>query len=261
MEKILKNEKHQGPLVNHTSFRFSCNIGEIEKNLLEYERYLSQIENSFDTSKEMQVRKKIAGRFSTEIAYKILTKVEFKTNHDNSFITALVPNQLALSERQIATLSEQLEAVYGINGYYVTAAGDEDVKPERVGGAKGVREKGKSKVVSTAILEKQYSKIKEPDIISSNKDIGILDIGKELDATNKNTVWHQIRKGLRKELGEHIDQAWFAKAEAKECRNTGLLTLTMPTRFMADWVRNNYSHVIRRLSEGYGIKRVEYGYA
>jgi DNA-binding MarR family transcriptional regulator len=136
MEKILKNEKHQGPLVNHTSFRFSCNIGEIEKNLLEYEQYLNQIENSFDTSKEMQVRKKIAGRFSTEIAYKILTKVEFKTNHDNSFITALVSNRLALSARQIATLSEQLEAVYGINGYYVQEVEQEeqlaDVKTERV---------------------------------------------------------------------------------------------------------------------------------
>ena len=67
----------------------------------------------------MQLKKKIAGRFSTEVAYKILKKVQFKTNHDNSFITVLVPNHLALSERQIATISEQLEVVYGINGYYV----------------------------------------------------------------------------------------------------------------------------------------------
>lgn len=258
MEQILANEKHQGPLVNHTSFRFSCNI---EKNLLEYEKYLNKIESSFDTSKEMQVRKKIAGRFSTELAYEILTKVQFKTNHGNSVVAALVPNQLALSERQIATLSEQLEAVYGVNGYYVQEVEQEeqitDIKTEDVGyDEDGILEGGRKEEI-----EKKNSKIKEPDIISSNKDIGILDIGKELDATNKNTVWHQIRKGLRKELGEHIDQAWFAKAEAKECRNTGLLTLTMPTRFMADWVRNNYSHVIRRLSEGYGIKRVEYGYA
>ncbi|MCX4080032.1 hypothetical protein N7280_05480, partial [Rickettsia rhipicephali] len=40
MEQILKNEKHQGPLVNHTSFRFNCNINAEEKNLLEYEKYL-----------------------------------------------------------------------------------------------------------------------------------------------------------------------------------------------------------------------------
>ncbi|WP_032139753.1 helix-turn-helix domain-containing protein, partial [Rickettsia tamurae] len=78
MEKILKNEKHQGPLVNHTTFRFSCNINAEEKDMLEYEKYLSEIEHSLDTSKEMQVRKKIAGRFSTEVAHSILTQVEFK---------------------------------------------------------------------------------------------------------------------------------------------------------------------------------------
>lgn len=262
MEQILANEKHQGPLVNHTSFRFSCNIGEIEKNLLEYEKYLNQIENSFDTSKEMQVRKKIAGRFSTEIAYKILNEVEFKTNHDNSFITAIVPNHLALSDRQIATLSEQLEAVYGVNGYYVQKVEQEeqivDVKPERVGDAEGGREKGTNKVVSKAILEKQYSKIKEPDIIANSKDIGILDTGKEFDTTNANTVWNQIRKSLIEELGAAVDEVWFSKAVAVECRDTATLTLTMPTRFMADWVCNNYSHVIRRLSKRCGINRVEY---
>jgi DNA-binding MarR family transcriptional regulator len=264
MAKILANEKNQGPLVNHTSFRFSCNIGEIEKNLLGYEKYLNQIENSFDTSKEMQVRKKIAGRYSSEIAYKILTSVEFKTNQDNSFITALVPNHINLSERQIADLSEQLEAVYGINGYYVQEVEQEEkieyVKTEGVGGAKGAREKGKRKIVSTTILEKQYSKIKEPDIISNSKDIGSLESSKVLDTIAENTAWHQIRKGLREELGEVIDTVWFAKAEAKECRETKILKLTMPTRFMEDWVRNNYSHVIRRLSKGCGIKGVEYGY-
>jgi DNA-binding MarR family transcriptional regulator len=260
MEKILKNEKHQGPLVNHTTFRFSCNIGTEETKLLEYEKYLSQIENSCDASKEMQVKKKIAGRFSTEVAHAILTQIEFKTNHDNSFITALVPNHLALSERQIATLSEQLEAVYGINRYYVQeveqAEQIADVKPEDAESAEDGRLEGGRRVR----IEKQYFKIKEPDIISNSKDIGILDNSQELDTTSENTVWHQIRKGLREELGEAIDEVWFSKAEAKECIETGLLTLTMPTRFMADWVRNNYSHVIRRFSEGCGVKSVEYGY-
>ena len=53
---------------------------------------------SLDTSKEMQLRKKIAGRCSTELAYKILTQVQFKTNHGNSVVAALVPNRLNLSE-------------------------------------------------------------------------------------------------------------------------------------------------------------------
>ncbi|MFV9890135.1 DnaA N-terminal domain-containing protein [Rickettsia conorii] len=235
MVQILKNEKHQGPLVNHTSFRFSCNIGTIEQNLLKYEKYLNKIESSFDTSKEMQVRKKIAGRFNTNVAYEILTQVEFKTNHNNSFITAIIPKRLdlggiqteSLSERQIEILSEQLEAVYGINGYYVTVVGD-------VGSAEDSSGKGERKEE----IEKQYSKI---------KDIEILDIGKELDKIEENTVWNQIRKGLREELGEAIDAVWFSKAEATDDKEKGMLILTMPTRFMADWVKNNYSHVLKRL--------------
>nr|WP_041472060.1 DnaA N-terminal domain-containing protein [Rickettsia africae] len=257
MVQILKNEKHQGPLVNHTSFRFSCNIETIEQNLLKYEKYLNQIESSFDISKEMQVRKKIAGRFNTNVAYEILTQVEFKTNHNNSFITAIIPKRLdlggiqtgSLSERQIEILSEQLEAVYGINGYYVTVVGD-------VGSAEDSSGKGERKEE----IEKQYSKIKESDIISNIKDIGILDIGKELDKIEENTVWNQIRKGLREELGEAIDAVWFSKAEATEDKEKGMLILTMPTRFMADWVKNNYSHVLKRLSVGCGINRVEYEY-
>ncbi len=301
MMQILANEKHQGPLVNHTSFRFSCNVGTEEKIMLEYERYLNQIEDSLDTSKEMQLKKKIAGRFSTEIAYKILTKVEFRTNHDDSFITALIPttkhstnqnwlnSDFELSERQIATLSEQqtaslskrqiaylseqLEAVYGINGYYVQEVEEEerieDVKTEIVEDTESVRRKGERKEEKPTILEKRYSKIKKTDISTNSKDIGNLDLSKDLDTkdldTNKeeiltNTVWHQIRKGLREELGNAIDTAWFSKAVAVECTETNLLTLTMPTRFMADWVRNNYSYVIRRLSERCGIERVEYRY-
>ncbi|GAA5253094.1 hypothetical protein KNCP2_13840 [Candidatus Rickettsia kedanie] len=187
MEKIIKNEKHQGPLVNHTSFRFSCNIGTIEKNLLEYEKYLSQIEHSFDTSKEMQVRKKIAGRFSAELAYKILTMVEFKTNHDNSFITALVPNHLALSERQIADLSKQLEAVYGINGYYVTEVEEKitDVKSESVWDA----ERGSGK----RAIKMEEQKISHPKttisgIVSHTPLVDIPTSNSVVNTTSENTV-------------------------------------------------------------------------
>jgi len=73
MIKTLKGENHQGPLVTHPTFMFSGNIGKEKKNLLKYEKYLSEIENSFDTSKEMSVKKKIAGRFNSDVAYKILT--------------------------------------------------------------------------------------------------------------------------------------------------------------------------------------------
>ena len=244
MTQILANEKHQGPLVNHTNFRFSCNVDATEKNSLKYEKYLSEIENSFDLSKTIQLKKKIAGIFSTEVAYKILTNVEFRTNNDNSFILALIPSHLDLSERQTEILSHQLEAVYGINGYYVQELEEDAIQPPQS---------------RTTDIEANRKSIRNSD---SSKDLDTIaeEIIENTEAIAEDTVWNQIRKGLREELGNHIDQVWFAKAEVKECTETNTITITMPTRFMADWVRNKYSHVIRRLAVWQGVKSVVYNY-
>ncbi|KHO02177.1 hypothetical protein JS55_07915 (plasmid) [Rickettsia felis str. LSU] len=158
--------------------------------------------------------------------------------------------QRTLSERQIATLSEQLEAVYGINGYYVTVL-EGDVNPEDVEYAE--RSRGKKEIAIGVNNEMIYPKTAVFDNVENDTPIDIPASNSVVNTTNENTVWNQIRKGLREELGEAVDETWFSKAEAKECKETKTLTLTMPTRFMSDWVRNNYSHVIRGLSEGYKI--------
>ncbi|WP_341792267.1 DnaA N-terminal domain-containing protein [Rickettsia endosymbiont of Gonocerus acuteangulatus] len=101
-------------------------------------------------------------------------------------------------------------------------------------------------------------KTKTFDIDPNGKSIGDLGSTRESEAKAEETAWHQIRKGVREELGDHIDQAWFAKAEVAECKETKTLTLTMPTRFMADWIRNNYYHVIRRVAGSVGMNSVEY---
>jgi len=240
MVKALKKEKHQGPLVNHTSFRFSCNIGTEEQHLLEYEKYLSQIENSFDISYEMQVKKKIAGRFSTKIAYAILTGVEFKLNPDNSFITALIPSSLALSERQIVTLSEQLEAVYGINGYYVAIV---------------TASKDLANVQATS-----KDSPEEPEEMYINTKECSMQQGMLLSAIPSTSAWHGIRQDLIAELGKDIDNSWFSKALVTEARETNLLTLTMPNKFMSDFIKSRYGYAISRISGNFGFKHIEYNY-
>jgi len=97
---------------------------------------------------------------------------------------------------------------------------------------------------------------KERANVSKTSTISKIPEGVPLSSIPVNTVWYSIRKGLIEELGEAIDKAWFSKAIAKECSKTA--TLTMPTRFMADWIKNNYSHVILRLAGNCRIKRVEY---
>jgi hypothetical protein len=237
MVKVLKKEKHQGPLVNHPTFRFSCNIGKEEKNLLAYEKYLSQIENSFDLSKEMCVKKQIAGRFSTELAYKILTGVELKTNSHNSFITALIPSSLALSERQIATLSEQLEAVYGINRYYVEIVTES-------------KDFAKEQETNKASPEEMHINTKE---CRMQQEIA-------LSSFPSTSAWHGIRQDLIAEFGQDIDNSWFSKALVTEARETNLLTLTMPNKFMSDFIKSRYGYAISRISGTFGFKYIEYNY-
>ncbi|KJV91155.1 DnaA N-terminal domain-containing protein, partial [Rickettsia bellii] len=238
MVKALKKEKHQAPLVNNTSFRFSCNINEQEKRVLEYERYLSQIENSFDTSKKMCIKKKIAGRFSSEVAYKILTKVEFKLNPDNSFITALIPSSLALSERQTEILSDQLEAVYGINGYYV----------EIVTASKDL---AKAQATSKALPEEMYINTKES---REQQEMCYF------SAIPSTSAWHGIRQDLIAEFGKDIDNSWFSKAIVTESKETGLLGVIMPNKFMSDFIKNRYGYAISRISGTFGFKYIEYNY-
>lgn len=244
MQKILANEKHQGPLVNHTTFRFSCNIGTEEKSLLEYEKYLSAIENSCDISKETQVKKKIAGRFSAKVAYEILTGVEFKTNYDNSFITALIPSQLDLSDIQVEHLKERLEAVYGKNKYYVEIVEDLAKETEK-------QEKRRN------LGQEKQTNTKEQGAIQT---VSKIPQGVSISSIATHTVWYALRKGLIEELGEAIDAAWFSKADTTEDKETGTLTLTMPTRFMLDWVKNRYGYAISRISCALGVKYIEYNH-
>ncbi|BFD46896.1 MAG: hypothetical protein DMENIID0002_15420 (plasmid) [Rickettsia endosymbiont of Sergentomyia squamirostris] len=78
MSKAFRYEKHQAPMVNHETFRFTANVSYPESvEMRQKEKYLSEVEYSMDTSYTSQLRKKIAGIFDTKLAYQILTEGEF----------------------------------------------------------------------------------------------------------------------------------------------------------------------------------------
>ncbi|MFU7502226.1 MAG: DnaA N-terminal domain-containing protein [Candidatus Tisiphia sp.] len=77
MSKAFRYEKHQAPLVNHETFRFTANVSDHELEMQQKEKYLTEVEYSIDTSYSSQLRKKIAGMFETKLAYQILTEGKF----------------------------------------------------------------------------------------------------------------------------------------------------------------------------------------
>lgn len=84
MSKAFRYEKHQAPMVNHETFRFTANVSDPESvEMRQKEKYLSEVEYSIDTSYSSQLRKKIAGMFETKLAYQILTEGEFDYHATN----------------------------------------------------------------------------------------------------------------------------------------------------------------------------------
>lgn len=62
----------------------------------------------------------------------------------------------------------------------------------------------------------------------------------------RNTQWEQIRGKLRSEYGEATFNSWLKNIELEKIDGSKA-SMTLPTRFLRDWVLNNYANRIRQL--------------
>ena len=51
--------------------------------------------------------------------------------------------------------------------------------------------------------------------------------------------WDRIKKRLRAELGEDVFSSWFARVDL-EAHNEGVVHLSVPTRFLKNWIQSKY---------------------
>ncbi len=58
--------------------------------------------------------------------------------------------------------------------------------------------------------------------------------------------WDMVKERLREEIGDAAYRSWLRQVTLKDARD-GEVTLGLPTRFMRDWVANNYGERIRAL--------------
>jgi chromosomal replication initiator protein len=59
-------------------------------------------------------------------------------------------------------------------------------------------------------------------------------------------AWQKIRTRLRAELGEDVFNSWFARMELADARD-GLVSLSVPTKFLRSWVSAHYRERLMRL--------------
>src|SRR5271154_135857 len=59
--------------------------------------------------------------------------------------------------------------------------------------------------------------------------------------------WRGVKERLRSELGEDVYSSWFGRMEL-EAADAGVLRLSVPTRFLRNWIQSHYSE--RVLTKG-----------
>lgn len=84
---------------------------------------------------------------------------------------------------------------------------------------------------------------------------------KELDLTPPaaiETLWDNIHVRLRKEFGEAVFRSWL-KPLTLQAFYSGIMEIAVPTRFMRDWIQNNYlDRIATMAAEGdKSVQRVE----
>ena len=55
--------------------------------------------------------------------------------------------------------------------------------------------------------------------------------------------WQRVKNRLRTELGDDVFTSWFARMEL-ECVDKGAVRLSVPTRFLRNWIQSHYSEKV-----------------
>ncbi len=263
MSKAMRAEKHQGPLVNHESFRFACNLSKTEIENGKIEEYLREIECSSATDYQSQLRRKIAGQFDPKLAYRLLTEGKFsfrgiekeegelqkEEKRDEEAYAIQLPSGLSLTERQQETIENAVYSVYG-NCQIIYEKTDSSrfskmVKEE----GNWVDEKGRAGAFKT-VGSVGMAKVTKAQLLSQSQGLS-----KELDVEQlgPNSGWYKVSKALRKELGEDVYRNWFSQVVAEEhlvkksnFQDEKSLVLRLPSKMMKDMVRERYGNMIEQ---------------
>jgi chromosomal replication initiator protein len=70
----------------------------------------------------------------------------------------------------------------------------------------------------------------------------------EAAGTGLKQSWDRIAQRLKAELGDDLYTSWFARMEPEECAE-GRLAVSVPTRFLRNWIETHYAQRLLKASE------------
>ncbi|HVT56223.1 MAG TPA: chromosomal replication initiator protein DnaA [Xanthobacteraceae bacterium] len=71
----------------------------------------------------------------------------------------------------------------------------------------------------------------------------------EIPDNNDAGRWDRVRRRLRAEVGEDVYSSWFARMELEDC-GTESVRLSVPTRFLRNWIQSHYAERLVTLWRG-----------
>jgi chromosomal replication initiator protein len=81
------------------------------------------------------------------------------------------------------------------------------------------------------------------------QDGGVLCESEAFKGDSELTAWNGVKASLRSQLGEHVYSSWFASMEYEGISN-GVAQLSVPTRFLKQWILSNYRDKVLAAWEG-----------
>jgi hypothetical protein len=231
MIKVLSNEMRQTTQVNNEGFQFRKEGPEYEMD-----KYLEKVEYSRETTKEAQLRRKVAAVFGQDTAYKLLLNSKFEVKQESkkndeerekeetSVLHLKLSQKILLTESQKTMLLEQGRAVYG------------DIDKVRLHPSSN----SSPNYVDNANVDNAESCITNVlyEFSESAQD--------QLCGAEQGAVWDKVRLSLREAYGPGVDQSWFGKLIAEEDEVDKKIILKAPTTFIRDWIQQHYQYVIEQ---------------
>jgi chromosomal replication initiator protein len=80
----------------------------------------------------------------------------------------------------------------------------------------------------------------------------------ELPDNNDAVRWDRVRRRLRAEVGEDVYSSWFARMEIEDC-GTESVRLSVPTRFLRNWIQSHYAErlIVLWRGEAPAVKKID----
>ena len=271
LSKILTFEKRDPVKISSTSYYITANQTNEEQVMRKQEKYLTDIEYSLQVSPEWHLKKKLAATLERSKAYNILTSYKsLKISNEGRAVITL-NNNVPLSNSDKELILSQIQATHE----KIDNKNQELDTNSSAGTSKG-------EDANTVNTNNQYLQIESLELVVLESHRQLTDVSERNkrgdkqnplrspttnsteDAATRQGAWGKIRESFVSFFGDKgnaLDESWTSKLKPEINDQNKTIKLQAPTRFIKDWIENNYQSYIEKAASmnGLRLEEIKYG--